>query len=166
MTIEKAVHAKYERLTKFLIKKEYSISTMESCTAGLIASLITDTEGSSAIMKGAFVTYSNEAKILQGVPSNIIEEYGVYSTKTAEAMAMACRKAYDSTIGIGVTGTFGNVDLNNLDSVPGEIYIGINTLDSVESKQIILSGANSRFEAKLMVADEIYELLKNKGLSE
>ena len=35
---------------------------MESCTSGQIASLITDSEGSSAIFKGALITYSNEFK--------------------------------------------------------------------------------------------------------
>ena len=39
----------YELLTKKLIEKNLTITTMESCTAGLIMSLITDTEGSSAI---------------------------------------------------------------------------------------------------------------------
>ena len=43
------------------------ITTMESCTAGQIASLLTDTSGSSAIIEGAFVTYSNDAKITCGV---------------------------------------------------------------------------------------------------
>ncbi|MGN0960180.1 MAG: CinA family protein, partial [Coriobacteriales bacterium] len=51
----------YRQLTLLLIERGLSASTMESCTGGLIASLITDTEGSSAVLKGAFVTYSNEA---------------------------------------------------------------------------------------------------------
>ena len=57
----------YELLTRKLIEKKLTITTMESCTAGLIMSLITDTEGSSAITKGGFVTYSNEAKVKNGV---------------------------------------------------------------------------------------------------
>ena len=75
--------------------------------------LITDTEGSSAVLKGAFVTYCNEAKIMQGVPAEIIDRYTVYSNETAGAMAQACRKAYNANIGIGVTGTMGNVDPAN-----------------------------------------------------
>ena len=70
------VTKQYELLTKTLIEKNLTISTMESCTAGQIISLITDTEGSSSITKGGFVTYSNEAKIMQGVPAEIIENYG------------------------------------------------------------------------------------------
>ena len=84
---ESEIRESYSRLTKYLIENKLSITTMESATSGQIASLITDTEGSSAIMKGAFVTYSNEAKIQQGVAPEIIEKYSVYSEETAKAMA-------------------------------------------------------------------------------
>ena len=79
---EAAVRGKYTELTLGLIRRGLTITTMESCTSGQIASLITDTEGSSAVLKGAFVTYSNEAKIMQGVPAAIIGTYGVYSAET------------------------------------------------------------------------------------
>ena len=107
---ENDIRENYRKLTRLLIAKELTITTMESATSGQIASLITDTEGSSAVLKGAFVTYCNEAKIMQGVPAEIIDEYTVYSKETAGAMAKACRKAYNANIGIGVTGTMGNVD--------------------------------------------------------
>ena len=122
---EQIIREKYHRITKLLIRKGLTITTMESCTAGQIASLLTDTEGSSAIMKGAFITYSNEAKILQGVPEETIKTSGVYSEETARAMAAACRRAYHADIGIGITGTMGNVDPVNQDSTPGEVYFAI-----------------------------------------
>ena len=53
---EKEIRADYRRLTKLLIEKKMTITTMESATSGQLASLITDTEGSSAVLKGAFVT--------------------------------------------------------------------------------------------------------------
>ena len=96
---EAAVRGKYTELTLGLIRRGLTITTMESCTSGQIASLITDTEGSSAVLKGAFVTYSNEAKIMQGVPAAIIGTYGVYSAETAAAMAEACRAVYGADIG-------------------------------------------------------------------
>ena len=77
--LEKEVREKYDHLVQHLIKNNISVTAMESCTAGQIASLLTDTSGSSAIMKGAFVTYSNEAKIRAGVSEKTINEYGVYS---------------------------------------------------------------------------------------
>lgn len=107
---ESDIRHDYRKLTKLLIERGMTITTMESATSGQIASLITDTEGSSAVLKGAFVTYCNEAKIMQGVPAEILEKYTVYSKETAEAMAKACAKAYKANIGIGVTGTMGNAD--------------------------------------------------------
>lgn len=57
---ESDIRADYHKLTKLLISKELHITTMESATSGQIASLITDTEGASAIFKGALITYCNE----------------------------------------------------------------------------------------------------------
>ena len=152
----------YKLLTKKLIAEKLTITTMESCTAGLIMSLITDTEGSSAVTKGGFVTYSNEAKILNGVPAETIEKYGVYSKETAEAMAMACRKTYDANIGIGVTGTFGNVDPNNKDSVPGQVFFAIDMNGDIISYERILEKQESRNAYKMAIAMEIVkELLES-----
>ncbi|MCD8045407.1 MAG: CinA family protein [Clostridiales bacterium] len=114
-----------DRLVHHLIAENISVSAMESCTSGLLASGITDTEGASAIFKGAFVTYSNEAKVAQGVPAELIARYGVYSLPVAEAMACACREAYHAEIGIGITGTTGNPDPVNADSAEGEVYYAI-----------------------------------------
>ena len=55
----------YGELVKTLIARKLTIATMESCTGGQIASLLTDTEGSSEVFKGGFVTYRNEAKVAQ-----------------------------------------------------------------------------------------------------
>ena len=151
----------YQLLTKKLIEKQLTITTMESCTAGLLMSLITDTEGSSAVTKGGFVTYSNEAKILNGVPAETIEKYGVYSKETAKAMAMACRKTYGANIGVGVTGTFGNVDPNNKDSVPGQVFFAIDMDGDVIAYERILEKQESRNAYKYAVANEIVvELLE------
>lgn len=122
---EKSVRAKYADLTRLLIERGLTVTTMESATSGQLASLITDTEGSSAVLKGAFVTYCNDAKVMQGVSAQVIERYGVYSDQTASAMALACRNVYKADIGIGVTGTMGNVDPVNGDSIPGQVHFAI-----------------------------------------
>lgn len=151
------IREKYEQLTRLLIQKKITITTMESITAGQIASLITDTEGSSAILKGAFVTYSNEAKIQQGVPGETIDQYGVYSLETACAMAKACRAAYEADIGIGVTGSTGNVDPNNPDSVPGQVYYAIDFRGDIVSHYLELPLLTTRYAYKMCVAGEIVE---------
>lgn len=162
---ESEIRNDYRQLTKLLIKKEMTITTMESATSGQIASLITDTEGSSAVLKGAFITYCNEAKIMQGVPAEVLDKYTVYSKETAEAMVKACVKAYDANIGIGVTGTMGNVDPANPDSsFPGQVYFAIGIDGDIESYYIELEPQPTRLMYKLAVAKEIYNVLMERLL--
>lgn len=158
---ESAIRARYADITRSLIACGKTITTMESATSGEIASLLTDTEGASAILKGAFVTYSNEAKILQGVPAEVIAEHSVYSRETAAAMAEACRKAYGADIGIGVTGTMGNVDPANAEaSVPGCVYFAIATAEGTETFFRELAPQPTRLAYKLAVAWEVAEELE------
>ncbi|MCR5214381.1 MAG: CinA family protein [Eubacterium sp.] len=159
---EENIRQDYKKLTKLLIEKGMTITTMESATAGQIASLITDTEGSSAVLKGAFVTYCNEAKIMQGVPAEVLDKYSVYSRETAEAMARACIRAYGANIGIGVTGTMGNIDPANPDiSVPGQVYFAIGIDGQIKSYYIELEPQPTRLAYKIAVAKEIFDVLYN-----
>lgn len=142
-------------ITKLLINHKYDISTMESCTSGLVATLSTNEPGASSIMKGAFVTYSNEAKIQQGVGANIIEEYGVYSTETAIDMAWNCKNAYKAFIGIGVTGVIDRIDPNNITDNK-KIYVAI--IFGSETKTFLVDIPEyiiDRFERKMYVANII-----------
>ena len=163
------VRCKYEKLTKLLIKNNLSITTMESCTGGLIASLLTDTDGASQILKGAYIAYSNEAKVMAGVPKDIIETYGVYSKETACAMAKKCREAFNADIGIGITGSFGNVDPANKDSVPGQIHYSIAFDGEAIVKSAFLPAQPSRFDYKMyaagLVVDDIFDFLNLKGIN-
>ena len=155
--LEKNVREKFRYITNTLIKEQLTITTMESCTSGLVASLLTDTEGASAVLKGAFVTYSNEAKIKQNVPADVIERFGVYSEETAREMALAAKRAYGADIAVGVTGTMGNVDLANNDSTPGEVFFAIAHKEGTESFHISVPVQDSRYEYKLFVAGAIAE---------
>ena len=142
-----------------LIRKKITICTMESCTAGLIASLLTDTEGSSKVFQGGLVTYSNQAKELFGVPEDVINTYGVYSPETSAEMAKACRSRFQTDIGIGITGTFNNVDPNNQDSVPGIVYFSIAAFDKTTRYRLELKEEQCRFNYKLAVANHLADRL-------
>ncbi len=160
MVDKEKIRSEYIFFTKKLIERNISITTMESCTGGLISSLITDTEGSSAIFAGSLVTYSNNAKIMLGVPSETIKKYSVYSEETAKAMATTARNTFNAMIGIGVTGTTGNIDPNNAeDSVPGKIYFAISSREKTESFRIELPPQNSRTDYKFLAAEKILEKL-------
>lgn len=157
---EATVREHYRELTELLIEKKLTITTMESCTSGQVASLITDTEGASAILKGAYVTYSNEAKIMQGVPAETIEVYSVYSRETAKAMAEACRASMKADIGMGVTGSMGNVDpANAAASVPGRVFFATSTEKGTDTFALELEPQPTRLQYKLVVADKIWEQL-------
>ena len=155
--LKKNVREKFRDITNTLIKKKLTITTMESCTSGLVASLLTDTEGASAVLKGAFITYSNEAKIKQNVPADVIEKFGVYSEETAREMALAAKRAYGADIAVGVTGTMGNVDPANNDSTPGEVFFAIAHNNVLSSFHISVPVQDSRYEYKLFVAGKIAE---------
>lgn len=155
----------YNRLTTLLIEKNLSISTMESCTSGLIATLITNTDNSSKVFDSAVITYSNDAKIKQGVDEDIINKYGVYSYETSAQMARVIKEKSKSDISIGITGTLGILDPKNIDSKPGEVYY---TIDYLEPKSYFVEITNqgSKFFNKLYIANIVcLELLKilNEG---
>ena len=91
-----------------LARRKKTLSLAESCTGGLIAKLITDIPGASEYLTCGWVTYANEAKIIQlGVDRKLIERYGAVSEQVARAMATAARERADTDFAIAVTGIAG-----------------------------------------------------------
>ena len=149
-----------DRIINSLIDRQITISTMESCTSGMIASMITDTSGASAVFPGGFVTYLNETKVFAGVDEKIIKEYGVYSGECAKAMAETVREKLNTDIGIGITGTTGNLDPNNADSVQGQAFFSIVWKESVFVDEINVDvTGKSRHGIKQLYADRVFEKL-------
>ena len=164
-TLLKEAHDNYRKLTTFLIENNLTITTMESCTSGLIASFITDIDNSSKVFQGAAVTYSNNAKIAQGVSAETIEKYGVYSKETAIDMAKTAKKNFDTDIAVGITGSLGIADPNNSDSTPGEVYFAIDYLDQ-DVFYIEVKNQGSKFLNKVYTANrvclELLNILENQ----
>lgn len=149
-----------DQIINSLIDRQITISTMESCTSGMIASMITDTSGASAVFPGGFVTYLNETKVFAGVDEKIIKEYGVYSGECAKAMAETVREKLNTDIGIGITGTTGNLDPNNADSVQGQAFFSIVWKESVFVDEIHVDVTEkSRHGIKQLYADRVFEKL-------
>lgn len=89
-------------------KRGLTIATAESCTGGLIAGLLTEIAGSSAVVDRGYVTYSNQAKMdLLGVPALTLETYGAVSRETAIAMAHGALYRSGAAVAIAVTGIAG-----------------------------------------------------------
>ncbi len=111
--------------------KGMTLATMESCTGGLLASNITDVPDSSKYFVGGVVSFSNEAKIANGVPAAIIERYGVISQETAEAMADAVRQRFGADVGIGITGVAGPSEEEG--KAVGTVFASISTDGKVKN---------------------------------
>ncbi len=112
-------------LVNMLIANNKTVSTMESCTGGALASAITDIEGASEVLKFSAVTYSNEYKIKMGVSSEVIDTYSVYSIETAREMAKNISDFSNSDYGIGITGKLNRIDKNNLYGADNVVFISI-----------------------------------------
>jgi nicotinamide-nucleotide amidase len=84
------------------------IATAESCTGGLVAALLTEIPGSSAVFERGFVTYSNAAKHeLLGVPTATLAAHGAVSEDTARAMVLGALGASNAQVAVSVTGIAG-----------------------------------------------------------
>ncbi len=85
-----------------------TIAAAESCTGGLLGARLTELPGSSDVVRGALVVYSNAAKVkLAGVDPALIERVGAVSEEVAVALADGARAALDADVGVGVTGVAG-----------------------------------------------------------
>ena len=97
-----------KKLINLLKKRKLKISFAESCTGGLLSSIITSNAGSSKVFDLGLVTYSNQAKqkILK-VPTKIIKKYGAVSVQCCLSMVNNLSKISNSHINISITGIAG-----------------------------------------------------------
>ncbi|RVU14562.1 CinA family protein [Methylobacterium oryzihabitans] len=89
-------------------ERQRRIVTAESCTGGLLAGLLTEVAGSSAVVERGFVTYSNEAKAeVLGVDFGLIAEHGAVSEPVARAMAEGALAQSRADVALAITGIAG-----------------------------------------------------------
>ena len=114
-----------ESLIKLLTKKRLKLSIAESCTGGLLASLITSVNGASKVFNLGLITYSNQAKIkILKVNKNIIRKYGAVSEECCSAMVINLSKISKANINVSITGIAGPKGGSKQKPV-GLVYIGI-----------------------------------------
>ena len=102
------LRARAEDLVLRLRTAGLMLATAESCTGGLVAGLLTEVPGSSAVLERGFVTYSNEAKTeLLGVPAETIAGHGAVSRETAAAMAAGTLRHARAALAVSITGIAG-----------------------------------------------------------
>ena len=126
---------------KTLKEKQATMATAESCTGGLISKSITDVAGSSAVIAGGMVTYTNRIKTdVLGVDASVIEENTEVSHACAKAMAERAREVFGTDYALSATGYAGPGGGTEKDPT-GTVYIGIATPSGVKSERICVENA-------------------------
>jgi len=145
----KLIFSMAAQVVQDLRKKDFFITTVESCTGGGLANALTNIEGVSEVMKGAFITYSNEQKVALGVSAEVIKRHTVYSLEVAEAMAgVGLLAATKADISVGITGSISRVDPANPNSQPGVVYISVANREKTISQKFVFSDEGERWELK------------------
>lgn len=142
-----------KEIIKILTKRKETISTMESCTGGMVANEITNIPGASEVFQLGIVSYSNHMKEKYGMDSKIIDQYTVYSMEVAKEMARLATVNGESDYGVGITGTLNRQDPNNPTDKMNMVYFAIydkkedryieqtmsvSSFDRVENKKMIM----------------------------
>ncbi|MGD0861522.1 MAG: CinA family protein [Candidatus Limnocylindrales bacterium] len=129
-----------ERLQDLCLRRHLTVASAESCTGGLVASVITDVGGSSGYFRGGVVVYSNEAKAsLLGVPEALLEAHGAVSAQVARSMAVAARARLAADLAVSVTGVAGPGGGTAAKPV-GLSYVAVADAAGVEVRRFVWGG--------------------------
>jgi nicotinamide-nucleotide amidase len=137
------------RMTRRLRKKGWTISTAESCTGGLLASLITDISGASQWFSQGWIVYSNEAKMRElGVEKSAFDESeaGAVSHEVAVQMARGARYQSGSDVSIAITGIAGPGG-STIDKEVGRVHVAVIAQDYFLVRRMDF-GDNDRLDNK------------------
>ena len=149
---------------KLAIKKNRTISIAESCTGGLISNRITNISGSSKVLRGTIVSYSNESKIkLLDIDKKILNKYGAVSNKIAFLMASNTLKIFSSDYALSVTGISGPTGGSKSKPV-GLVYIALSNFK--ETKVEKFQFHSNREINKLKTSQAALNLLRIALLNE
>lgn len=75
-------------MVDLLLANELTVSTIESCTGGMLAARLINIPGVSEVFKTGYITYSNKAKRkIAGVKKGTLDKFGAVSPQTAKEMA-------------------------------------------------------------------------------
>ena len=113
------------KIVRLLKKKKLKIAFAESCTGGMLSSIITSISGSSKVFALGLVTYSNQSKIsVLKIPKKIIRIYGSVSYETCLSMVRNLSKIGKTGVSVSITGIAGPKGGTRKKPV-GLVYIGI-----------------------------------------
>ena len=141
-----------EEVVKMLKAAKMTVTTVESCTGGLLSGTLVDVAGVSDVFNQAFVTYANEAKhSLVGVNQETLDSYGAVSEETAREMAEGGAKAAKADACLSVTGIAGP-DGGTAEKPVGLVYIGCHVNGNTIVERNIFSGTRREVREQSVLA--------------
>jgi nicotinamide-nucleotide amidase len=106
--VDGAVVRRAHEVMRLLAQREHSVVTAESCTAGLLATVLSQADGASTCLHGGFITYTKAQKtVALGVPADLLESMGSVNADVAKAMAEGALRCSRASIAIALTGVLG-----------------------------------------------------------
>lgn len=134
------------RVGEALREREATVAVAESCTGGLVGSLLTDIPGSSAYFDRSLVTYSYAAKQeLLAVSREALDAHGAVSEPVAREMAQAVRDTAGTDWGVATTGVAGPTG-GSPGTPVGTVYIAVAHAASWETEDSGTSVSHHEFE--------------------
>ena len=137
-----------KKVIKKLLRKNITISVAESCTGGLLSSIITSEAGVSKIFNMGLITYSNKAKSdLLKIKSSNLKKYGSVSYQIAKIMVINLKKLSKSNLCISTTGIAGPSG-GTKKKPKGLVFIGIYFNDKVTIINKKFNGSRNQIQQK------------------
>ena len=97
-----------KKFGNFCLSNNLVVNTSESCTAGLIASTIAETSGSSKWLDSGFIVYTAQAKSkILGVNPETIKNFNITSMEVSSEMVWGASKISSANVFMSVTGVAG-----------------------------------------------------------
>ena len=153
---EKEEKLSEELLVEELQRRGWLITTVESCTGGMVAARIVNVPGASDVLKEGYITYCDEAKRkIAGVRKETLETYTAVSFQTAEEMALGGLKAAGADVALSVTGLAGPGGGTEERPV-GLVYVCCAVHGQTAVRELHLKG--SRGEIRAQAAEESLRL--------
>lgn len=153
-----------DAVARLLLKQGKTLAMAESCTGGLVSSMLTRVPGVSAAFLVGVVAYSNGAKVaLLGVPEELISAHGAVSAEVARSMAEGVRKQSGSDLACAVTGIAGPAG-GTAEKPVGLVWMAVADEAGTEVLQRRFRG--SRTEVQLRAAKTVLNALRLRLLGE
>jgi len=150
-----------EKIILKLAKNKQTITFAESCTGGRIAAAFTAIPGSSTVLNGSCVTYSNEIKHLWlGVEESILENFGAVSRQCVSQMLKGIKNLANAEYAIAVSGIAGPSG-GTKEKPVGTVYIGLQTPFSEEVFHCFFHGDREQIQEQSVIfaIEKLYEVL-------